>query len=189
MLGLALLLLSTQSAAEPAKTINGQELGPAEQFTTAGPATVCMRDLVIRPRPGQRVQLGYSGIHNGTLRLFLESGAYVDFTVSEIFLDQRRRGEAPSASRDDMNIYLLRDQRPKVRYQLEGTGRRTDDYTPPRVMADGPGSAADKIDDRVFNEVAFVEPKKVHCDRRYEFGWGVLLNGEPFDIRNNAAGN
>jgi hypothetical protein len=189
MLGTALLLLSAQSGAEPARTVNGQELGPAEQFTTPGPATVCMRQLVLRPRAGERVLLNYSGIHNGTLRLILKSGSYVDFTDGEIFIDQHKRGEAPVTARADMDIYLVRDQRPEVRYQLEGTGRRTEDYAPPRVMVTGPGLVADRVDDRLFDEVSFADPKAVKCDRRYQYGWGVLLEGEPFDVRSDNAGN
>jgi hypothetical protein len=153
MLGAGLLLLSLQTAAEPPRTVNDAVLGPAESFTTPGPATVCMRQLVIRPRTGQRVQLLYSGIHAGTLRLYLEDGRYVDFMDGEIFVDRRQRGEAPVAARPDMKIFLTMDQRPKVNYQLEGTGQRTKDYAPPRVMASGPGLASDTIDDRIFDEV------------------------------------
>jgi hypothetical protein len=148
-----------------------------------------MRQLVIRPRRGQSVQLLYSGIHDGTLRLILQNGSYVDFTDGEIFLDQRRRGEAPVSPRRDIGIYLVKDERPKVRYQLEGPGRRTDDYTPARVMVSGPGLDADRTDDRLFDEVSFSDPKTVNCDRRYQYGWGVLLNGEPVDIRKGAVGN
>ena len=188
MLAAALLLLAAQSAAEPARTVNGAELGPAEQFTTRGPATVCMRELVIKPRAGQAVQLSYSGIHAGTLRLFLENGQYVDFSDGEIFVDQRQRGESPVDKRPTMEIYLVRDQRPEVKYQLEGTGTRTNDYSPPRVLVSGPGLVADRTDDRLFEEVSFAEPERVTCDRRYEYGWGVLLEGKPVDVRSNAAG-
>jgi hypothetical protein len=189
MLGAGLLLLSLQTAAEPPRTVNDAVLGPAESFTTPGPATVCMRQLVIRPRTGQRVQLLYSGIHAGTLRLYLEDGRYVDFMDGEIFVDRRQRGEAPVAARPDMKIFLTMDQRPKVNYQLEGTGQRTKDYAPPRVMASGPGLASDTIDDRIFDEVQFTDPAAVKCDRRYEYGWGVLMDGEPFDIRSDHTGD
>lgn len=183
MLGTVLLLLAAQSAAEPARTVNDQELGPAEEFTNDGPAVVCMRDLVIRPRAGQSVQLGYSGIHAGTLRLFLENGKYVDLTDGEIFRDQRRAGQGPAERRDDMRIFLVADEGSDVRYQLEGTGEETTDYSPPRVMVDGPGLAGNRSDHAVFEVVSFERPESVQCDRRYAYGWGVLLEGEPFSTR------
>ena len=189
MLTTILLLLAAQSAVQPARTVNGQELGTAEEFATRGPATVCMRELVIRPRAGQAVQLGYSGIHSGTLRVILENGAYGDFTDGEIFIDQRKRATGPVATRPGMEIFLIHDQRPKVEYQLEGTRPQTDDYSPPRVLVSGPGLASDRTDDRLFDEVSFADPESVTCNRRYQYGWGVLLEGEPFDVQNDAAGD
>lgn len=182
------VLVTAPSGAEPARTVNGQELGPPEEFATRGPATVCMRELVVRLQAGQSAQLSYIGIHSGTVRLFLEDGRYVDLTDGEIFRDQRRPGQGPAQRRDDMRIYLISDSGPDVRYQLEGTGRQTDDYAPPRVMASGPALAGNRADDRMFGVISFASPDSVECDRRYEYGFGVLLDSEPFDIRQGQGG-
>ena len=184
-LGTVVLLgLSSLSRAEPPKTVNGIELGAAEEFTNIGPAKICMRELVIRPLQGQSVQLLYSGIHVGTLRLTLADGSYIDFSDGEIFQDQRRRGQTPELVRDDMKVFRIRRQNSDSVYQLEGAGRRNDDDTPPRVMVSGTALKKSRADWRLFDLMSIEDSATADCDRRYSYGWGVILEGEPVMINN-----
>jgi hypothetical protein len=181
-LGLSVLLLAAQSAAEPPRTVNGIILGTAEDFSTVGPATVCLRELVIRPKAGQTVQLTYSGIHHATLRLILADGKYVDFTDGEIFKDQRRLNQPATWRRAGFEIYRLRGTRGKKSYQIEGVGRKTDDYSPPRIMVEGTAIAGSNGDLDLFALVDVADAASVLCDARYAYGWDVILEGAPVKI-------
>ena len=178
----SVLLLAVQSAVEPPRTVNDIVLGAAEDFSTSGPATVCLRELVIRPRAGQVVQLIYSGIHSGTLRLILADGKYVDFTDGEILKDQRKSEQPATWRRDGFNVYRLPGTRNGKSYQLEGQGRRTDDYSPPRIIVKGTALKGSRTDLDLLELVSVADPSVVSCNVRYAYGWDVILEGAPVKV-------
>ncbi|QKG72136.1 hypothetical protein [Erythrobacter mangrovi] len=141
-----------------------------------------MRELVIRPLAGQSIQLLYSGIHSGTLRLILADGTYVDFTDGEIFRDLRRPRQDPVLTRDDMKVYRISHRQSEAIYQLDGTGRRTEDYNPPRVLVSGTALSKRSSDFGLLDLLHFETPESADCDRRYAYGWGVILDGEPVKV-------
>ena len=77
--------------------MNDIVIGEPDDFVTAGPASVCMREMVVTPWSGEKAYLTYSGIHNGSIRLVLADGDYVEFTYGEIFLDRH----SPDQRADD----------------------------------------------------------------------------------------
>ena len=183
------LCLASGAHADPPTTVNGIELGTEDQFTSFGPATVCMRELVLRPLEGQSVQLLYSGIHSGTLRLTLADGTYVDFTDGEIFRDQRSRRSRPIVMRDDMGIYRIRRKSVDTVYQLEGLDRTDGLSTPSRVMVRGTALSQERADLPLLGRASFENPADVKCDRRYAYGWGVILDGEPIYVDSPSDGD
>ncbi len=168
--------------------MNDAELGPAEEFTTPGPGTVCLRNLVVRPSEGQSVQLIYLGIHYGSVQLNLANGDEIEFTEGDNFLDQRSRGQRPDWRQKRMNFYRIDDEEGEVRYQIEGRGVRTQYDVRPRVMVAGSKLVGNRSDRKLFDVVNFEEPGEVECDVRYEYGWGVILGDTPLETKNNDAG-
>lgn len=187
MFGLVLPILA-QAAVEPPRTVNGIELGDAQAFATTGPATVCMREMVIAPQAGKTAYLAYSGIHNGGIRLELADGKFVEFTYGEIFRDQRKPGQRTSLRTDGMRVYRFDDDRgPDVEYQVHVNlpGTEWDDGGwRPLVNVSGTGLNGNRTDTRLFERLSFNLDAQTPCDRRYNFGWGVILEGEPIDETN-----
>lgn len=187
MLGVILPMLA-QAAVEPPLTVNEIELGRAEDFATAGPATVCMREMVISPQPGETAYLTYSGIHNGGIRLVLADGDYIDFIYGEIFRDQRTSGQRTALRTEGMRVYRYDDDRgPDVDYQvhvdLPATGWGDGGWQP-LVNVSGTALADNRADTRLFDRLSFDLDVEAACDRRYNFGWGVIREGEPIDETN-----
>mgnify|MGYP001361429987 FL=1 len=178
-LGAAFMMLTLQQVAEPPTTVNGIELGTAAEFSTVGPAVICMQDMLIRPSEGETVQLLYSGIHFGTLRLTLADATYVDFSVSGSFADHRRKRQKPVAERASFDVYRVRDERKGKFYQIEDSRPLDEDDFPSRVVASGTALRADRSDFRLFEQVDLATAGTVPCDVRYDYGWGVILNGDP----------
>ena len=187
MLGVILPMLA-QAAIEPPLTVNEIELGDAEDFATAGPATVCMREMVIAPQAGETAYLTYSGIHNGGIRLVLAGGDYVDFTYGEIFRDQRKSGQRTSLRTEGMRVYRYDDDRgSEVDYQVHVDLPATDwgdGGWEPLVNVSGTALAGNRSDTGLFERLSFNMDVESACDRRYNFGWGVILEGEPIDETN-----
>lgn len=173
-----------QAAVEPPRTVNGIELGEADDFATTGPAKVCMREMVIAPQAGETAYLSYSGIHNGGIRLVLSSGEFVDFTYGESFRDMRRPGQGTSIRAKDMRVYLYKDGR-EVSYQVHAELPETewsDGGWQPLVNVSGTALSGNRSDARLFERLTFNLDVKAACDRRYDFGWGIILEGDPVDV-------
>ena len=187
MLGLILPILA-QGAVEPPRTVNGFELGDATDFASAGPATVCMREMVITPKSGETAYLAYSGIHNGGIRLVLADGEFVEFTYGEIFRDQRRPGQRTALRAEGMRVFRYDDDRGReVDYQVHVNLPATewnDGGWQPLVNVSGTALAGNRTDTALFQRLSFNPDVDARCDRRYNFGWGIILEGEPIDETN-----
>jgi len=173
MLAAALLLAAAQLP--PPRTVNGEVLGPAEKYTTAGPARVCMDRLMITALRGESVTLGYSGIHNGSLRLN-RGGAWVDAALGDIWagpeeidevVDRRAGSYIADASSDT-----------QLRYGLFAPADNHSEY---RLLGwiDGPAFVGDQRDLSVLRRIELRGPQSPPCDVTYHYGWPVLLGDQP----------
>ena len=145
-----------------------------------------MREMVIAPQEGETAYLTYSGIHNGGIRLVLANGKFVDFTYGEIFRDQRRPDQGTSVRAKDMRVYLYDDER-EIHYQVHVELPATDwsdGGWQPLVNVGGTALNGSRADARLFERLSFNLDVEAVCDRRYNFGWGVILDGEPIDETN-----
>ncbi|MEP3421520.1 MAG: hypothetical protein ABJN35_07290 [Erythrobacter sp.] len=181
-----LAFLVMGQSGEPARTVNGDELGPAERFTTEGPATICMRELVIRPNSGDSVQLVYSGIHSGTMRIFLSDGSEIDVVHGDNFRDQRSLLDDPEWVQTGMRIYRA-NSLGNVRYQFEGSGKEGEAGSHSRGFISGNRLNGSENDRRIIAMVTIEDPNSVECDARYQYGWTVILGEEPYSIRTDEA--
>lgn len=184
MLGVILPILA-QAVVVPPRTVNGIELGDAEDFATAGPATICIREMVVSPRSGETAFLAYSGIHNGGIRLVLADGKFVEFTYGEIFRDLRKPSQGTSLRTDGMRVYRHDDDRgPGVEYQVHVEFPPTewdDGGWLPLVNVAGTALSGTRADTHLFERLSFNLDPKAACDQRYEFGWDIIIDGAPID--------
>ncbi len=186
---LLLLAFALQAAPPPARTVNGAELGPAEDFSTQGPATVCLRELVVRAAEGETVQLAYSGIHSGSLLLTLRNGRTIELTEGESYIDRRERRQRTEWRQTGMALFRV-DRLGAVEYQLEGEQVEGRWGSAPRAFIKGNGLRGDDSDRLRIKGVSFEKADAVKCDRRYDYGWEVLLGDAPMDTSTQpVAGN
>lgn len=175
-------LLAAQAAVEPPKTVNDIEIGTPEDFATPGPATVCIRDMAVSPREGETAYLAYSGIHFATIHLVLADGDAADFTLGENFIDLHKPGQGPMIQNGDIRVYFF-EQGPEVSYQVHArfeTDEGDRGWTP-RVRVEGSALGGNRRDRDIFRRLSLDGESRPNCDRRYDFGWGVILEGDPID--------
>ena len=163
-------LLLVGAAAEPPKTVNGQVLGTATDFSTAGPATVCMRELAVQAAAGENVSLVYSGIHNGSLRWDGAAGS-IEFNQSEIWKPPQRKGQLVGDA-GGFTLYRSREDG-KITYLAFRTGE-DGEYLDTRI--DGKALDGSKNDQALLARL--LRSSGHNCDRRYNYGWGVILGDE-----------
>jgi hypothetical protein len=175
------LPLLVQVTVEAPRTVNGIELGPADDFATTGPARVCMREMVISPRAGETAYLAYSGIHHGGIRLVLANGKDLEFIYGEIFRNMRRPGQGTSIRAKDMRVYLYDDEN-GAQYQVHVLLPETEwseGGWQPVVNVRGTALMGNRADAQLFERLSF--SRNVDCDRQYNFGLDLILDGEPVD--------
>jgi hypothetical protein len=172
VLGLLALSLLAGTQPEPPRTVNGAVLGTAEDFSTTGPAIICMRELAVEAGAGETVYLGYSGIHNGTLRWQGPQGA-IEFKQSESWQPPRGRGRLVGEfghysvyrKRDSADLYLafLAGEEGEMRLDLRIAGGALD------------GS---KRDEPLLKRLLQHSGRSPRCDRTYAYGWGMIMGDE-----------
>lgn len=173
---LAALLLAAPDAP---RTVNGQVLGPVEQYTTAGPARVCIENLAFTALPGESVSLDYSGIHEGRLRLNRGS-SWVMLSMGEIFIPPREVGDVLERG-PDFYIADISDSS-KLRYGLFGPDKY---QSKPHylVRIDGPALSGEPSDRGILRRIDLQRDGSAPCNVTYHFGWDVLFGDEPLAVK------
>ncbi len=165
---------------EPPTTVNGLEIGPAEEFSTPGPARVCIRQMVISPQEGEVAYLDYSGIHNGGIAIRTADGRVIRYTLGEIFADHRRPDQGPVIRNTERRIYRFENGR-FVNYMVFAIRPGEEPEWRPLVLISGEGLGGNRADNRYFDRLSFAWEGSDRCDQAYNFGWGVILGNEPID--------
>jgi len=176
-----MVILAMMQSAEPPRTVNDIELGSAEDFTTHGPATVCMRNLLVRARAGETVQLVYSGIHHGSLRLNLSDGSSIEVSHRESILDQRLGHEAPRWEQGGMQFFRVESSEQDVRYQFNVSSSDTQEDSRPQGFISGANLDGSENDRNYMSGLGSENPRTAICDTRYRYGWLVLMGDEPLE--------
>jgi len=172
VLGLVAISFLVGTQPEPPRTVNGAVLGAVDDFSSSGPAIVCMRELAVEAAAGEAVYLGYSGIHNGTLRWEGPQGV-IEFKQSESWLPPRRRGQLIGKF-GGYTVYRKREKGDLYLAFLAGEGAE------PRFDLRIAGSALDgsKRDEPLLNRLLQHSGTSARCDRSYAYGWGVIMGDE-----------
>jgi hypothetical protein len=165
----ALPLLAAAFTPEPPTTVNGQVLGAAEDFATAGPADVCLQDMVVSPRAGETVYVEYLGIHDARLRLTLADGTFVILTQGDSYRDQRSRDQQPAIERDPQRYYLIGEGSAR-RYQMV-TLESDSDEGQYALFLSGTALTGTRSDEKLLDRLSYGAEKGRHCDREFGYGW------------------
>jgi hypothetical protein len=172
---LTVAFLAAASQVPAPTTVNGERLGTAEQFTTIGPARVCMNNVMVTAERGESITLGYSGIHNGSLRLN-QGKQWADVVVGEIFAQPRERGEVIERRRNSYIADASTDL--ELRYGLFAYDDIYKRYQP-LVWISGPSLEGGNSDRSILRRIEVRTQNTAPCDVTYRFGWDVLLDGAP----------
>lgn len=129
-----------------------------------------MRDLVVHAAAGENISLAYSGIHNGSLRWEGAAGA-IEFHQSEIWKQPRRKGR-PIGDAGGFTLYRTREDG-KTTYLAFRTGV-DGEYLDTRIV----GQALDGSEKDKAMLTRLLQWNGKTCDRRYNYGWGVILGDE-----------
>lgn len=137
VLALAILLFFSPAQEAPARTVNGAELGPAEQYEVQGPALVCFNQGGVRLESGETSYLDYMGIHTAGVRVVSASRRFL-VTEGDIFAT--RKGGTPLSDPalahvrrygSDYAIFApldsYHDEKKRVLFWVKGLGRKPDD--------------------------------------------------------------
>ncbi len=168
---LTIVLASVQP--EPPKTVNDQVLGEPADFSTNGPATVCLRELAVSASVGETVALTYSGIHNGSLKWDGVDGS-IEFRQSESWLPPRNRGRLVG-NHGGFAIYYKRENGTPAYLAF-----RPDEDGEQRLDTRISGTALDgsKRDESLLARLLASGAPSPKCDRTYAYGWGVIMGEE-----------
>lgn len=169
-----ILALLAQLQAEPPKTVNDEVLGEAKDFTTAGPARVCIGPMAVTASTGATVQLLYSGIHNASLRL-ATGATFTDFHFGEIWARPPRLGRVVF-QQGDFTVRRIYSEK-TISYGIFTTGGPA---KKPRltVRVEGKGLSGGQADRALLSAVS-LDGTSAKCDRTYQYGWPVVLGEVP----------
>ena len=163
-------------------TVNSEALGKPEEFRTAGPARVCMRELAIDAKVGEAVYLGYAGIHSGTLTLVVADKS-IDFEHGEIWAFPKRKGKLVSTI-DKIRLYRTRREG-KLAYLVtvpeeDYRGRMTERA---RIWIHGDLLNGTKADLDALSRMTVGSVPATDCNQTYSYGWSMLFGEEPLSTK------
>ena len=163
-------------------TVNDQELGKAEQFSYQGPGRVCLRESYIDLNAGETAYLAYSGIHS--LRVEIRtSDTILKVSEGEAWAKPKHQQNL-LLKRDDMAAYEVGDET-NFRYLVYGANRYSEGKFVPMIWLDGTALAGDASDKALVGRLHVGTPSESECMIHYNYGWGVLLEGEPVVTHKN----
>ena len=169
---LVAILALAAMAQEPARTVNGQILGPAEEFATSGPARVCLHRTSIDVLEGETAYLDYLGIHWGGVRVTGPLGT-LEVREGDAWAEPRTAGRIVSQSAD--SEIVRHRQRNRSRYLIYGRSEYSDDGTSPVAWVEGDALNGSTRDMRLLRRIDVNQPDMSSCQRRFIYGWGPLL--------------
>lgn len=179
----AFLALAIIAQAVPVPTgVNKAVLGKAEDFTFQGPGRVCLREAWLDLFDGELSRLKYSGIHFQTIEI-----------VGPLGVLELKEGEAWAKPRGERTLLLRRADMEvfdigtdmEFRYLAYGTNQYSDGKLVPMIWLDGSVLVGDARDRKLVSRVNIGAGSVKSCKITYNYGWGVLLEGEPMVIRRN----
>jgi hypothetical protein len=167
-----LLLIAMALEVPPATTVNGEELAPAEETVTIGPARVCLRQTSVDLLDGEKAYLEYLGIHWGGIRVV---GPHGEYRIREGNAWARPRSGVLRLSDDRGRRIDQVERNGRLRYLLYGRIRDREDV--PMVWVEG-APLQRTGGDRIIDRITIFADDPPGCRRRFLYGWDVILPAE-----------
>ena len=152
--------------------VNGQVIGPAEDFATPGPATICMEDLMLAVVEGETAHLEYLGIHSGRVRLVLQDGSFLTVSHGDSFADRRTLGQEPSLVVGDAAYFRIAEHDVVQVFHAEPVSS-------PVLILDGSAITGPDGERLASEHIAFRDEGERECTRRYGYGWDGIFWSHP----------
>ena len=179
----ALLAMAALTPVVSAPTgVNDAVLGEAKDYAFQGPGRVCLREAWLDLSKGETAYLRYSGIHFQTIVIDGPSG------ILEL-----KEGEAWAKPKGERTL-LLRKAGMEVfdigtdmefRYLVYGANQYSNGQLVPKIWLDGGALVGDGRDRKLVSRISIGALPAKNCNMTYNYGWGVLLEGEPMVMRRN----
>lgn len=178
----ALLAMMTwmQSASAPIG-VNGSVLGKAEEFAFHGPGKVCLREAWVDLTERETAHLKYSGIHHQTIEISGPNGT--------LELEEGEAWAKPNVRRTllfhkpGMDVFEIGTDT-EFRYLVYGATEYSAGHLVPMIWVDGDVLRGDIRDKKIVSRINLGAANQ-GCRITYNYGWGVLLEGEPIVTREN----
>ena len=162
--------------------VNDAVLGKAEDYAFQGPGRVCLREAWLDLSEGESAHLKYSGIHFQTIEI---TGPLGVLELKEGEAWAKPKGELTLLlRRADMEVFDIGNDM-EFRYLVYGANRYSEGKLVPLMWLDGGVLVGDTRDRNVVSRVNVGAAPAKSCKMTYNYGWGVLLEGEPMVIRRN----
>lgn len=156
-------------------TVNGQELGPAENFKTVGPARVCLENAAVDLVEGEIAYLQYAGIHRGVLRIDAAKGHW-EVVHGDSWAKQTRRRLMYTDG--ETSVYRLHVKGPPS-YLFFAPTEYSDGEAAPIASVAGTIMDGSRRDTETLRRISIFRDAPPGCARRYAYGWDMLFGDEP----------
>jgi hypothetical protein len=161
-------------------TVNDQLLGTVEEFAFRGPGKVCFGEASISIEVGETSYLEYSGIHSLRI-LVVGQKDTLQFTMGDSWAKPKGMQRLLMLHKDFKVTKV--GNKTEFKYLISAKTEFSDRRFKPRIWVDGTGLRGTSSDKRVFLNLSLSEPPHHGCGITYDYGWGVLMDGDPVVIR------
>jgi hypothetical protein len=170
-LPIALLLILAAQQVEPPRGVNDEILGTAEQFSTRGPARICLLRTSIDVEAGETAYLEYLGIHWGGISVTGPRGAFL-VMEGDAWARPRATGRVTWDWRDRAIAQHFRHGRP--RYLMYARADDAGGEQSPVAWVEGDALGRSR-DGAILRRIDVSRRDMSSCRRRFVYGWDSMI--------------
>ena len=146
--------------------MNGQVIGPAGVYSTAGPARVCLEHTSVDIQEGEIAYLDYLGIHSGSVRVVGHRGTFLVSEGDAWAVPKGRSRLVPESGGRKIARHIKRG---KLRYLIYGRVQPLDSERP-LVWVEGNALGGGR-EAATLTRIVTSEGDPAGCDKRFRYGW------------------
>lgn len=180
---MVMLMFLLLAAAEPPvpMTVNDQVLGDPSEFETVGPARLCMDSMAIDLAEGEAGYLEYAGIHRGSFKVLAPEAAY-SIVFVDYWQENTRRARTVRKGKS-WSIKWSGSKKQPIFHMFVDYDKGEGAISIGTIKPNAPRAweAHREFLDRLTLSPEFIE----NCDRRYAYGWPMLMGDKPLSSKPN----